>query len=108
MRSVRACFKRAVQVKLFYHMLYQNGSRSMKLFIQRKKNSFTIEAKLCQTGHTLVILDEFLARCCRIFLKINYYIHNIYYMVFSQLCMHTYEFDLHVFYCIRSSKKLLS
>jgi hypothetical protein len=27
-------------------------------------------------------------------------------MVFSLLCMYTYEVDLHVFYCIRSSKKI--
>ena len=27
-------------------------------------------------------------------------------MVFSLLYMYTYEFDLHVFYCIRSSKKI--
>ena len=28
-------------------------------------------------------------------------------MAFSLLCMYTYELDLHVFYCIRSSKKLI-
>jgi len=27
-------------------------------------------------------------------------------MIFSLLCIYTYEFDLHVFYCIRSSKKI--
>jgi len=27
-------------------------------------------------------------------------------MVFSLLYMYTYEFDLHIFYCIRSNKKI--
>ena len=47
-----------------------------------------------------LLLGEFPARCCGIFLKINHYILG----VFNLLCMYTYEFDLHVFYCIISSK----
>ena len=47
------------------------------------------------------VLCEFSARCCGIFFK-----KIIIYIVYSLLYIYAYEFDLHVFYCIRSSKKI--